>query len=245
MASFNAFSVDGDDLHASDSQFDQDDVVVESYADYGPAAAPDSLDVFRFDGSGSNYSHSTPFDSVPVENGNGNGYGVGENDIDRRSELLQLLNDVVGTSKFGDGVTGMFRKDCIDLVRRIALLTHLFKKIRVFKGNEFGPLDTSTSSTNSGPTKSWVSNLAVAKRVNQDKPSPLLFVAYSSRKPIFSTHYHISLSLLAFNIQLQRIQRRLHRHPFKSVPDESLAEIVKEVQFDEVERGARSRMLKK
>ncbi|KAM1749920.1 hypothetical protein COP2_010868 [Malus domestica] len=106
MASFDAFSVDGDDLHASDIQFDQDDVVVESYADYGPAAAPDSLDVFRFDGSGFNYSHSTPFDSVPVENGNGNGYGVGENDIDRTSELLQLLNDVVGTSKFGGGVTG-------------------------------------------------------------------------------------------------------------------------------------------
>ncbi|KAM0963304.1 hypothetical protein FF1_022434 [Malus domestica] len=195
MASFDAFSVDGDDLHASDNQFDQDDIVVESYADYGPAAAPDSLDVFGFDGSGSNYSHSTPFDSVPVENGNGNGYGVGENDIDRTSELLQLLNDVVGTSKFGGGVTGMFRKDCTDLVRRIALLTHLFKEIRVFKGNEFGPLDASTSSTNSGPTESWVSDMAVAKHVNQDKPSPLLFVAYSSRKPTFSTHYHIYLSL--------------------------------------------------
>ncbi|KAM2045555.1 hypothetical protein ACFX1T_009732 [Malus domestica] len=135
MASFDAFSVDGDDLHALDSQFDQDDVVVESYADYGPAAAPNSLDVFEFDGSSSNYSHSTPFDSVPVENGNGNGYGVGENDIDHTLELLQLLNDVVGTSKFGGGVTGMFRKDCTNLVRRIALLTHLFKEIRVFKGN--------------------------------------------------------------------------------------------------------------
>ncbi|CAN6546455.1 unnamed protein product [Malus baccata var. baccata] len=89
MASFDAFSVDGDDLHAPNSQFDQDEVVVESYADYGSytdhgaaTAAPDSPDVFGFDGPGSNYSHSTPFDSAPVENGDGNGYGVGENGID-------------------------------------------------------------------------------------------------------------------------------------------------------------------
>ncbi|CAN6549572.1 unnamed protein product [Malus baccata var. baccata] len=82
--------------------------------------------------------------------------------IDRTSELLQLLNDVVGASKFGGGATGMFKKDCTDLVRRIALLTHLFEEIRVFKGSEFGPLDASTSSTNSGPTESWLSDLVVA-----------------------------------------------------------------------------------
>lgn len=82
--------------------------------------------------------------------------------VDRTSELLQLLNDVVGASKFGGGVTGMFKKDCSDLVRRIALLTHLFEEIRVLKGREFGPLDASTSSTNSGPMESWVSDLVVA-----------------------------------------------------------------------------------
>ncbi|TQD69314.1 hypothetical protein C1H46_045152 [Malus baccata] len=87
MASFDAFSMDGDDLHAPNSHFDQDDVVVESYADYGSytdhgAAAPASPDVFGFEDPSPNYSHSTPFDSVPVENGNGNGYGVDENGID-------------------------------------------------------------------------------------------------------------------------------------------------------------------
>lgn len=99
MASFDAFSIDGDDLNASNSHFDQDDVVVENYTDYaeyssfsGGAptdaevtadhAAGASTDVFGFDDPSSNYSHSTPFDSVPVENGNGNGYGVGEHAID-------------------------------------------------------------------------------------------------------------------------------------------------------------------
>ncbi|PQQ10106.1 clathrin light chain 1 [Prunus yedoensis var. nudiflora] len=99
MASFDAFSIDGDDLNASNSHFDQDDVVVENYTEYAEyssfsgGAQTDaevsadhsggaSTDVFGFDDPSSNYSHSTPFDSVPVENGNGNGYGVGEHAID-------------------------------------------------------------------------------------------------------------------------------------------------------------------
>ncbi|KAM1154775.1 hypothetical protein ACFX19_037718 [Malus domestica] len=81
--------------------------------------------------------------------------------IDHISKLLQLLNDVVSASKFGGGVTSMFKNDCTDLVWRIALLMHLFEEIRVFKDNEFGPLDAATSSTNSSPTESWVSDLVV------------------------------------------------------------------------------------
>lgn len=76
---------------------------------------------------------------------------------DRSSELLQLVNDVVGASKAGGG--GAFRKDCTDLVRRIALLTHLFEEIRDFKGREFAPLDASTSSCS---RQSWVSDLVTA-----------------------------------------------------------------------------------
>ncbi|PQP96237.1 U-box domain-containing protein 11 [Prunus yedoensis var. nudiflora] len=79
---------------------------------------------------------------------------------DRTSELLQLLNDVVVASKGCGG--GAFKKDCTDLVRRIALLTHLFEEIRLFKGREFGPLDASTSSTNSSSRESWASDLVVA-----------------------------------------------------------------------------------
>ncbi|XP_061991217.1 U-box domain-containing protein 11-like [Rosa rugosa] len=77
------------------------------------------------------------------------------------SELLQLVNDVVGAGKSaGGGGGGAFRKDCTDLVRRIALLTHLFEEIRNFKGLEFPPLDASTSSSCS--TQPWVSDLVTA-----------------------------------------------------------------------------------
>ncbi|KAM1801750.1 hypothetical protein ACFX11_033319 [Malus domestica] len=53
MVSFDAFSMDDDDLHTPNSHFDQDDVVVESYAGYGsytdrPAAIPASPDISRF-----------------------------------------------------------------------------------------------------------------------------------------------------------------------------------------------------
>ncbi|KAM1146140.1 hypothetical protein COP2_039197 [Malus domestica] len=53
MASFDAFSMDGDNLHASNNHFDLDDVVIESYADYGSytdraAAVPASLDISKF-----------------------------------------------------------------------------------------------------------------------------------------------------------------------------------------------------
>ncbi|VVA33781.1 PREDICTED: U-box domain-containing [Prunus dulcis] len=82
---------------------------------------------------------------------------------DRTSDLLQLLNDVVVASK--GCRAGSFKKDCTDLVRRIALLTHLFEEIRLFKGREFGPLDASTSSTNSSSRESWASDLVVALQV--------------------------------------------------------------------------------
>ncbi|KAM5588295.1 clathrin light chain 1 [Rosa sericea] len=94
MASFDAFSIDGDDLNAaSDRPFDQDEVVVESYdyasysdfsgglptegvsADQAAAASP-----FGFEDPSPNYSGSSPFGAAPAENGNG--YGIGENGID-------------------------------------------------------------------------------------------------------------------------------------------------------------------
>ncbi|OMO88076.1 Armadillo [Corchorus olitorius] len=53
--------------------------------------------------------------------------------------LLRLILDVVSGNVGGSGnahVNGMFKRDCTDLVRRIALFTHLLEEIR-----DFGPSD--------------------------------------------------------------------------------------------------------
>ncbi|GJY02234.1 U-box domain-containing protein 11-like protein [Tanacetum coccineum] len=46
--------------------------------------------------------------------------------------LLRLVRDVSRTS--ATGFTGEFKKDCTDLSRRVALLSHLFEEIRDFNG---------------------------------------------------------------------------------------------------------------
>ena len=46
--------------------------------------------------------------------------------------LLRLVRDVSRTS--ASGFTGEFKKDCTDLSRRVALLSHLFEEIRDFNG---------------------------------------------------------------------------------------------------------------
>ncbi|KAF3432204.1 hypothetical protein FNV43_RR26943 [Rhamnella rubrinervis] len=74
--------------------------------------------------------------------------------VDRTPELLKLVHEVVGV--FAGG--GAFRKDGTDLVRRIALLSHVFEEIRDFKGTHLKPLDASTSSSKA----SWVTDLVVA-----------------------------------------------------------------------------------
>lgn len=78
--------------------------------------------------------------------------------VDRTPELLKLVHDVVAVS-IG---CGAFKKDGTDLVRRIALLSHLFEEIRDFKGTHLKPLDASTSSSSSSSEASWVTDLAAA-----------------------------------------------------------------------------------
>ena len=59
----------------------------------------------------------------------------------------------------------MFKRDCTDLVRRIALLTHLFEEIRDF-GAGLRPLDVSTSLASPLTCLSEVANaLQAAKRL--------------------------------------------------------------------------------
>lgn len=77
--------------------------------------------------------------------------------VDRTPELLKLVHDVVAVSIGG----GAFKKDGTDLVRRIALLSHLFEEIRDFKGTHLKSLDASTSSSSSSKG-SWVTDLVVA-----------------------------------------------------------------------------------
>lgn len=118
---------------------------------------------------------------------------------DRASELLQLVNDVVGASKAGGG--GAFRKDCTDLVRRIALLTHLFEEIRDFKGREF-------ASTSSCSRQSWVSDLVtalqaakrlllVANNFNSNFAPPVLTVSAHLPHSLSCTRVGMYISYLA------------------------------------------------
>ena len=82
--------------------------------------------------------------------------------VNAGGELLALVNDVVGVSV---GFRGLFKRDCTDLVRRIALLTHLFEEIRDF-GAALRPLDVSTSSASPLTCLPEVANaLQAAKRL--------------------------------------------------------------------------------
>ncbi|KAJ0763661.1 hypothetical protein HanPI659440_Chr08g0283541 [Helianthus annuus] len=47
--------------------------------------------------------------------------------------LLQVVRDIGGNS--GAGFSGEFKKDCIDLSRRVVLLSHFFEEIMEFKGD--------------------------------------------------------------------------------------------------------------
>lgn len=104
MASFDAFGIDGEEIHTSNHRSFDEDADVENYSNFGSysnfttgtgefsggdvsvdhvAASPD---VFGF-GSSSvdvdpnpSYSQSQ-FSSIHVENGNGNGYNVPEDGV--------------------------------------------------------------------------------------------------------------------------------------------------------------------
>ncbi|KAK2635383.1 hypothetical protein Ddye_030175 [Dipteronia dyeriana] len=76
--------------------------------------------------------------------------------------VLEVVADITGLFAFNGGAAcGVFRKDCLDLVRRIALLKHFVEEIR-----DFGPfheftLESSSSSSNSC-SAGWWSDLVVA-----------------------------------------------------------------------------------
>lgn len=83
--------------------------------------------------------------------------------VDCTPALLKLVRDVVAVPIGG----GAFKKDATDLVRRIALLSHLFEEIRDFEGTHLvKPLGASTSSSLCPPPPSskgsWVTDLLVA-----------------------------------------------------------------------------------
>lgn len=60
--------------------------------------------------------------------------------------LLCLVKDVTRIS--AAGYDGPFKKDCVDLSRRIVLLSHLFEELRHFSG-ESRPSDNLASSSTS------------------------------------------------------------------------------------------------
>ncbi|KAK9052219.1 hypothetical protein SSX86_028847 [Deinandra increscens subsp. villosa] len=77
--------------------------------------------------------------------------------------LLRLVRDVARRST--TGFTGGFKKDCTDLCRRVALLSHLLEEIRDYQG-DLRPLDLSASSSSSSSSLSELTEaLKAAKRL--------------------------------------------------------------------------------
>ncbi|KAL4574423.1 hypothetical protein LXL04_021255 [Taraxacum kok-saghyz] len=70
--------------------------------------------------------------------------------------LLRLVRDIARSS--GAGFSGDFKKDCTDLSRRVALLSHLLEEIRDFKGD----LRLLYESASSSSSLSCLSDLTVA-----------------------------------------------------------------------------------
>uniref|UniRef100_A0A5B6ZPT7 RING-type E3 ubiquitin transferase n=1 Tax=Davidia involucrata TaxID=16924 RepID=A0A5B6ZPT7_DAVIN len=79
---------------------------------------------------------------------------------------LRLIRDVVRIS--GAGFSGAFKRDCMDLSRRVALLAHLLEEIRDFKG-DLRSLDASTSSSS---TSACLSDLTLALQAAKRLLSP-------------------------------------------------------------------------
>ncbi|KAI3714358.1 hypothetical protein L1987_72957 [Smallanthus sonchifolius] len=76
---------------------------------------------------------------------------------------LRLVRDVARRS--ATGFTGGFRKDCTDLCRRLALLSHLLEEIRDYQG-DLKPLDLSASSSSSSSSLCELTEaLKAAKRL--------------------------------------------------------------------------------
>lgn len=79
--------------------------------------------------------------------------------------LVEAITSLFATN--GGSGCGVFRKDCLDLVRRISLLKHLFEEIRDF----VGPLDegekeeSCSSSSSTGWWADLVLTLEAAKRL--------------------------------------------------------------------------------
>jgi hypothetical protein len=84
--------------------------------------------------------------------------------------LLDLVRDVVSAGPAASGISAgdasvpLFRKDCTDLVRRIALLAHLLEEIRDFGEGHSRLLDASASSSSS-TSSDLVVALRAAKRL--------------------------------------------------------------------------------
>ncbi|OIV93291.1 hypothetical protein TanjilG_13118 [Lupinus angustifolius] len=76
-------------------------------------------------------------------------------------DILSIIHDITGmcSANTPSAADAMFRKDCIDLVRRISLLTYLFEEVKELnKIVEFA----STSSTTTDDYDSWSSDMVLA-----------------------------------------------------------------------------------
>lgn len=86
---------------------------------------------------------------------------------DETTVLLDLVQQIARASAEGNsageanrGSGDLFKKDCVDLVRKISLLTHLIEEIKDFNGSS-----TSRSLSDSSWSSDLVAALRAAKRL--------------------------------------------------------------------------------
>lgn len=109
----------------------------------------------------------------------------GDSTVASINALLGLVQDV-GKASAG-GFKGPFKKDCTDLARRIALLSHLFEEVRDFKG-DLRPLDEFSSTCSCLVDLKVVvqatKGLLVAADTFDAKISPVRFLYYTNNVSI-------------------------------------------------------------
>ncbi|OMO60576.1 Armadillo [Corchorus capsularis] len=126
--------------------------------------------------------------------------------------LLRLILDVVSGNVGGSGnarVNGMFKRDCTDLVRRIALFTHLLEEIRDFGPSDFDHGDASSSSSSSASSSSWSADLAVALQAAKRLLS--LAAAYNSNNSPDGAAKRISFQ---FQCVTWKLEKALGKIPY-------------------------------
>ncbi|KAE8698986.1 U-box domain-containing protein 11 [Hibiscus syriacus] len=114
--------------------------------------------------------------------------------------LLRLVHDIFAVNV----AAGVFKKDCTDLVRRIALFTHLLEEIR-----DFGPSDSDHDHASSSSDSSWSDDLAISLQA-----AKLLLSAASGYQSVNSSDGTAKRISFQFQCVTWKLEKSLSKIPF-------------------------------